>query len=145
MDAPITRSTQIHSFDEAPSPEVEPTIRAQLIEEVELHAQRALTEYLAQQEGFQVISFEEARRVRSEFGSPTTPLTDEQLSALGRQLGADFVLHGRIHDYGALRWQHWVTGWLLHGSVEFTIVGVATAWNPLAMGAYLAYDLIRTH
>lgn len=142
LDAPITSSTQIHSFDEAPSEETEPTIRTQLIEEVELHAQRVLTEYLARQEGFQVIPFEEARHMRSEFSFPTIPLTDEQLRAFGRAVGADFVLHGRIHDYGRLQWQHWVTGWLTVASVHTTIVGAATAWNPLAMGAYIAYDLV---
>ncbi|MGH7259618.1 MAG: hypothetical protein ACREI9_02910 [Nitrospiraceae bacterium] len=142
MDAPITSSTQIHSFDEAPSVETEPTILAQLIEEVELHAQRVLTEYLARHEEFLVIPFAEVRRVRSEMGSPTGPLTDEQIRTLGRLLGADIVLNGRIHDYGRLQWQHWVTGWLLHGSVEVTIVGVATAWNPAAVGGYIAYDLL---
>lgn len=142
LDAPITRSAQIHSFDSPPPPEVEPTLRAQLIEEIELHAQRVLTEYLASQQGFQMIPFAEARRLRSDLGSPAVSLTEDQLNALGRQAGADLVLSGHIHDYGALRWQHWVTGWLSVASAHTTIVGALTGWNPIAMGGYLAYDLV---
>jgi hypothetical protein len=77
MDAPITKSTQIHSFEEAPSAETEPKIRAQLVEEVELHAQRMLTEYLARLPRFRVIRFEEARLARSEFQIGPGPLTNE--------------------------------------------------------------------
>jgi len=142
MDAPITKSAQIQSFEEAPSAETEPKIRAQLVEEVELHAQRMLTEYLARLPRFRVIRFEEARLARSEFQIGPGPLTNEQVRALGRKLQADVVLQGRIHDYGRLRWQHWVKGWLAVASVHTTIIGAATAWNPLAMGAYLAYDLV---
>lgn len=141
LDAPITKSTQIYSFDSPPSPEIEPTLRAQLIEEVELHAQRVLTEQIARQQGFQVLPFGEARRLRADLGSPATPLTEDQLRDLGRHTGADLVVSGSIHDYGALRWQHWVTGWLSVASAHTTVVGALTGWNPIAMGAYLAYDL----
>ena len=51
------------------------------------------------------------------------------------------VLAARINDYGRLGWRHWVYGWLSVASVHTTIVGAATAWNPLAMGGYLIYDL----
>ncbi len=142
LDAPVSKSSHIRSFDEEPSEELDRALLPELVQDVELHAQRRLTEALAAQPGFQMIPFEDARRRRLDFGPSTQPLTDGQLRALGREMGADIVLSGRIHDYGRLRWQHWVTGWLLHGSVEFTIVGVATAWNPAAVGGYIAYDLL---
>lgn len=142
MDATIKRSTQIHSFEDVPSPEVEPTLRAQLIQEVELHAQSLLTEQLARQEGFEVISFQDARRIQAQLGPLDMRLTKEQLLTLARQTGADVVLFGRIHDYGSLKWQHWVTGWISVASAHTTIVGALTAWNPIAMGGYLAYDLV---
>jgi hypothetical protein len=46
MEAPVSSSTKIHSFDEEPSPEREPLVRAELIAEVEERSQRQLTEEL---------------------------------------------------------------------------------------------------
>ncbi len=61
-------------------------------------------------------------------------------SALGHQTGADIVVTGLIHEYGAVQWQYWMTGWLLHVSAWTTAIGVATAWNPAAIGAFLDVD-----
>ena len=67
-------------------------------------------------------------------------LTHAQVQSLGQQAGADHVVTGLIHDYGRVRWQYWVTGWLAYVAVATTIVGFATAWNPAAIGAYLAVN-----
>jgi hypothetical protein len=68
LEAPITKSTQMQTFEETPSPEIEPVMRTQLIEEVELRAQRLLTELLAAQQGFQVMPFGETRRLFGNLG-----------------------------------------------------------------------------
>ncbi|MGH7227929.1 MAG: hypothetical protein ACREIH_01835 [Nitrospiraceae bacterium] len=140
LEAPVSKSTQINSFDEAPPPEVEPVMLAQLMEEVQIKAQRSLTEHLARQGGLVVVPFDETRRMLADLAPTGTPLTDAQLETLGTQSRADVVVTAIIHDYGIVRWQYWVTGWVTHATIATTVVGVATAWNPIAIGAYLAFD-----
>lgn len=140
LEAPVTKISQIRSSDKEPPPEEEQAMLPGLIEEIETNAQRLLTEALSHQQGFMVIPFEEARRHHADLAPPHTPLTDAQIIELGRRSGADLVITGLIHDFGAVRWQYWVAGWLAHVSVATTIVGAATAWNPAAMGTYLVID-----
>ncbi len=140
LEALITKSTQIHSFEEAPSPEIDPVLLAQMKEEIQIRAQRFLTEHLARHSGIMVVPFDETRRLLDDLAPAGAPLTEDQIRVLGHQTGADIVVTGLIHDYGAVRWQYWVTGWLLHVSAWTTAIGVATAWNPAAVGAFLAVD-----
>jgi hypothetical protein len=140
LEAPITKSTQIHSFEDAPPPEVEPVLLAELKGEIQIKAQRFLTEHLARQSGLVVVPFDETRRLLADLAPLGPPLTDDQLKALGKQSGADVVVTALIHDYGVVRWQYWVTGWLLHVSVATAVLGAATAWNPAVIGVYLAVD-----
>lgn len=140
LEAPIRKSTQIHSFKDAPPPEVEPGLLAELKGEIQIKAQRFLTEHLARQSGLVVVPFDETRRLLADLAPLGPPLSDDQLKALSRQSGADVVVTALIHDYAVVRWQYWVTGWLLHVSVATTVVGAATAWNPAVIGIYLAVD-----
>jgi len=140
LEAPITKTSQVRSLDETPSPEQEQVLLPQLIEDIEVNAQRLLTEALSNQKGFTVIPFEEARRLHADLVAPHTLLTDAQIRELGRRSGAGIVITGLIHDYGAVRWQYWVTGWLTHVTIATSIVGAATGWNPAAIGIYLAVD-----
>jgi hypothetical protein len=140
LEKPLPKSTQIYSFAEDPSPELEPMIVAQLVDEIQTNAQKFLTEQLGHQDGLTVFPFDDTRRLMADLAPPGTPLTTEQIDALAASSGADVVLTGLIHDYGHVRWQYWVTGWLTHVSVATAIVGLATAWNPAAIGAYLAVD-----
>lgn len=140
LQAAITESKQIHSFEVAPSPESDPTLLAQLVNETETKAQRLLTEHLARHNGFSVLPFSETRRLQADLGSDKTTWNEEQLVALGRLADVDMVIDAHILDYGVVRWQYWVTGWLTHASIATTIVGLVSAWNPAAIGAYLAFD-----
>jgi len=137
----IGHASDIYSFDDLYSDDNEPYLRAQLIDEVAVRAQRVLTEELAKRPEFQVTPFVEARRLPSGSTTLRRRWTDAELEKLGRSAGVDMVLAARINDYGRLGWRHWVYGWLSVASVHTTIVGAATAWNPLAMGGYLIYDL----
>jgi hypothetical protein len=141
LKAAITKSTQVHSFEEAPPPETEPILLAQLHDEIQVRAQRFLTDALARQEGFLVVPFDESRRLLADIGPPGTPLTEEQSRELLQQTGADVVLSAQILDYGVVRWQYWVTGLVVHSTIGLTILGVATGWNPVAIGAYFVYEL----
>ncbi|MDP3092045.1 MAG: hypothetical protein Q8N04_15330 [Nitrospira sp.] len=73
LEAPITKSTQIHSFDEAPSPEIESVILAQLVDEIQTKAQRLLTEHLARQGGVLVVPFDETRRILADIAPSDSP------------------------------------------------------------------------
>jgi hypothetical protein len=140
LEAPITKTSQVRSFDETPSPEQEQVLLPQLIEEIETNAQRLLTEAFFQQKGLTVVPFDDARRLHADLAAPHTPLTDAQISELGRRSGADIVITGLLHDYGAVRWQYWVAGWLTHVTIATSIVGAASGWNPAVIGIYLAVD-----
>ena len=141
LEAPITKCTQMQTFEETPSPEIEPVIRTQLIEEVELRAQRLLTEQLAAQPGFQVMPFGETRRLVGNLGVRREPLSDAQLRALADESGADIIVTGRIPDYGAVRWQYWVGGWAMTATAHLLTVGFASGWNPAVVGGFMALDL----
>lgn len=141
LEAAITKSPQIHTFEDDPPPEVDPIVLAQLVDETQVRAQRLLTEHLARQSGFAVVPFDETRRLLADLGAYGKPLNEDQIRALGRETGADFVIAGRILDYGVVRWQYWVTGWAVHATTAMTVLGFATAWNPAAVGAYAAFDI----
>src|SRR5262249_47097961 len=134
FEAPVTKSKQIHTFEENPDPEIDRQLLPVLIDDIEVRAQRFLTEELAKIPGIRVIPFEETRRLLPDIRSSPQPLTDAQIQALGRETGADHVVTGLIHDYGRVRWQYWVTGWVAHAVVEMSIVGILSGWNPAALG-----------
>ena len=100
MEATIKRSRQIYSF-QTPSPqETEPSIRAKLIQVVEVKAQEFLTQYLAEQPGFTVVPFTETRRLISNLRLSGLKLDDGQLHTLGKEAGADILISARVGAYG---------------------------------------------
>ena len=141
FEAPVTKSPEIYTFENRPDAEMDRQLLPILINDIEVIAQRIYTEQLATHPGIRVIPFDETRRLLADIRSDGKPLTEAQIQTLGQQTGADHVVTGLIHDYGAVRWQYWVSGWLAHASVEGAIVGLATAWNPAALAAYMAIDL----
>jgi hypothetical protein len=140
FEAPVTKSKQIHTFEQNPDPDVDHQLLPVLIDDIEVTAQRLLAEEFAKYPGIRVVPFDETRRLLADIKTPGKPLTNAQIQGFGQQTGADHVVTGLIHDYGKVRWQYWVTGWLAHVAIATTIVGVATGWNPAAIGAYLAID-----
>lgn len=83
LEAAHTKSTQIHSFDEAPSPENEPVILSQLEDEIEVKAQRVLTG-LSQQQGLDVVPFQDTRRISPDIATHAKVWNEEQLLKLGK-------------------------------------------------------------
>ena len=140
FEAPVTKSPQVHTFEEEPDPDVDRQLLPILVDEIEVRVQRLFTEELAKHPGIRVIPFGETRRLLADIPSGRKPLTDAQIQALGQQNGTDLVITGLIHDYGKVRWQYWITGYLAHVAVATTIVGFASGWNPAAIGIYLAVD-----
>jgi len=141
LERPHPKSTQIHSFSGDPSPEFEPVIMAQLVDELQTKAQQILTEQLAHQRSLVVVPFDETRRMLADIAPAGTPLTAEQIDALASQSGADVVITGLIHDYGKVRWQYWVTGLAFHATTELLVVGFASGWNPAIVVPFFFFDV----
>ena len=142
MHAPLSSPADLQSFDQPLSSEEDPLLLARLIEEVEKKAQQLFTEQLAQQPGFHVVPFAEARQARASLDFTHEELDIAQLGALGVQTGADIVLTGRILDYGKIQWQYWAVGLAISMLAETLIVGAATGFNPLIMAATAGSELL---
>lgn len=65
----------------------------------------------------------------------------EAVACAGRSAGADLIVDAHILDYGVVRWQYAATGLVVHASAELLAVGLASAWNPVALGAWAAFDI----
>ena len=52
------------------------------------------------------------------------------------------MVTGRLVDYGVVRWQYWMPGLLVSMLTETLIVGAATGFNPTAMAATAASELL---
>ena len=142
LDAPVTSPSDLYTFEQDPTPDMAPQIFTQLIDEVELAGQRHLTEQLTRQPGFLVVPFAEARRLQTNQNPTRHPRGRDNLTALERDADADIVITGRIVDYGIVRWQYWIPGLLLSMMAETLIVGAATEFNPVAMIAVAASELV---
>lgn len=142
LEATVSKSTQIHSFDTPPTPEDEPRIKQQLIEAVELHSQRSLTERLAKQPGFTVIPFEDTQRLQEQLNLQGRILEEREVRFLAEQAKADIAITPRITAYGSVPWKYWAAGLVTQNLIELVIVGAATGWNPAAIGGYFAIDFL---
>jgi len=142
MEAPVSSSTKIHSFDEAPSPEREPLVRAELIAEVEEKSQRQLAEELAEDGAFQVTPFSETRRILADLVPSGAALVNGHLEALAYEAGVDVVVTGRILVYGTVPAKYWLSTYAVSETAQLIAVGVLSGGNPIAIGAYLGYDLL---
>jgi hypothetical protein len=142
MEATIKRSSQIYSFETPPSQETELSIRPELIEVVEVKAQEFFTQYLAEQSGFTVVPFAEARRLENNLRLSGLRLDGEQYHALGKESGADILISARIGAYGSVPWKYWLTGLATQNIAELIALGLATGWNPIAIGIWFGTDVL---
>lgn len=142
LNAPVTSPEDLHSFGEVFPSEVQPVLLAQLIDEVQVHAQRVFSEELARQQAFHLVPFRDARLMLGDMKSHGEELSEADLYLMGVRAGVDVVASARILDYGAIQWRYWVTGLALSMITETMIVGAATGWNPLVMAATAASELV---
>lgn len=142
MDASIDDPSQISSFEDSFSPVYEQALLRQLLNEIETRAQKTLTEHLVDQPGFRVLPFQEVRRLQADLVSTRKPWTDEDLLALGRRTKADIMLSGRIVAYGFIPWKYIAMGLATETTAEFLAVGLASGFNPAALGTFFAVDVL---
>ncbi len=140
--APLTAPTDLQTFQQKPLPEEKIALLTQLINDVEIKAQKSFIDQLGRQQGFTFVSFDEYQRNVADLGYTHNRMDKAQRISLGKQAGADIVLSGRILDYGKVQWKYWVTGLLLSMTAETLIVGAATGFNPGVMAIAAASELV---
>lgn len=142
MEAPVSSSTKIHSFDEAPTPEREPIVRAELIADIEAKSQRILTEGLREQGLFQVTPFSETRRMLADLMPSGSSFGPVQIESLANEAAVDVVITGRILVYGTVPAKYWLSTYAVSETGQLIAVSVLSGGNPIVIGAYIGYDIL---
>jgi len=145
FDLEITKLSAVKTVDETLSPEDESKQLAETLREIQQEARWLLLSRLAAGYGFQFVPPEQADALAEELQlKPGVLPNPEQLVEFRRRLGADLVVAGSILDYGKVRWQWMLAGMTTDMTAESIALGIATAWNPIAIGANLGFELLTS-
>lgn len=145
FDLEITKLSAMKTVDEPLSQEDETKQVAETLWEIQQEARWLLLSRLATGQGFQFVSSDQTDALAAELGLKPGVLPNlEQLTEFRRRLGADLVVAGSILDYGKIRWQWLLAGMTTDMTVESIALGLATAWNPIALGANLGFELLTS-
>jgi hypothetical protein len=145
MGIEISSLSSIKSIDEPLLSEQEKLLVAETIRNICHEARRLLFERLRAGGQFNLVPLDQVDNAIKEMDvDPLKPLTSEQMSNLRRKLAADIVVGGAVLDYGKVRWQWLATGMLTDTTVETIVIGLATAWNPVALGANVGFNLLTS-
>ena len=145
MGIEISSLSSIKSVDEPLLPEQEVTLIAEAVRGILQEARRLLHEQLEAGGQFRLVPVEEVDAAVLEIAiDPLEPPNSEQLSSLRIKLDVDLVVGGVVQDYGKVRWQWLATGMLTDTTVETIVIGLATAWNPVALGANVGFNLLTS-
>ena len=145
FDLEITKLSAMKTVDETLSPEDEAKQVAETLRAIQQEARWLLLSRLAAGQGFQFISLEQTDALAEEFQlKPGVLPNAHQLTEFRRRLGADLVVVGSILDYGKVRWQWMLAGMMTDMTAESIALGLATAWNPIALGANLGFELLTS-
>ena len=145
FDLEITTLSAIKTVDETLSQEDETTHVAETLWEIQQEARWLLLSRLATGQGFQFVPAAETDALAAELDlKPGVLPNPEQLTEFRRRLGADLVVAGSILDYGKIRWQWMLAGMTADMTAESIALGLATAWNPIAIGANLGFELLTS-
>ena len=143
FDLEITKLSAVKTVSETLSPEEETRQVAETLREIQQEARWLLLSRLATGQGFQFVPAEQTDALAAELGlKPDVLPNPEQLTEFRRRLGADLVVAGSILDYGKVRWQWMLAGMMTDMTAESIALGLATAWNPIAIGANLGFELL---
>ena len=145
FDLEITTLSEIKTVDETLSQGDESTHVAETLWEIQQEARWLLLSRLAAGQGFQFVSAAQTDALAAELDlKPGVLPNPEQLTEFRRRLGADLVVAGSILDYGKIRWQWMLAGMTADMTAESIALGLATAWNPIAIGANLGFELLTS-
>lgn len=145
FDLEITQLSTLKTVGEPMAPEDEAKQVAEALKEVQQEARWLLLSRLAAGQGFRFVSLEQTDALAEELElKPGTLPNAEQLGEFRRRLGADLVVAGSILDYGKIRWQWSAAGMFTDMTAESMALGLATAWNPIAIGANIGFELLTS-
>src|SRR5438034_8112339 len=145
FDLEITNLSAVKTANEMLSPEEESKQVAEALREVQREARWLLLSRLAAGQGFQFVPPEQTDALAEELQlKPGVLPNPEQLTEFRLRLGADLVVAGSILDYGKVRWQWMLAGMTTDMTAESIALGLATAWNPIAIGANLGFELLTS-
>ncbi len=145
MGIEIDSLSSVQSVDEPLSRDQEVIQVAEAVRGIRREARRLLYERLATGGQFRLVPLDEVdNAIREVEVDPLKSLDSDQISTLRRRLEADIVVGGAVQDYGKVRWQWLAMGMLTDTSVETIVIGLATAWNPVALAANVGFNLLTS-
>ena len=145
FDIEITELSDVQTVDQTPPREEDAALLAHALRRIQQDARWLFVSRLATGSGFRFVPLEDADALATELElKPGQIPKAEQLSEFSRRLGADLVVSGSILDYGKVRWQWLLTGMLVDMTVDNTIIGLATGWNPVALAASVGWDVLTS-
>jgi hypothetical protein len=145
FDLQITKLSSLRTVNETRPPEDEAKQVAETLWEIQQEARWLLLSRLAAGQGFQFVLPDQTDALAAELALKPGMLPNaQQLTEFRRRLGADLVVAGSILDYGKIRWQWMLAGMTTDMTAESIALGLATGWNPIAIGANLGFELLTS-
>jgi hypothetical protein len=145
FDLEITKLSSLRTVNETQPPEDEAKQVAETLWEIQQEARWLLLSRLAAGQGFQFVPPDQTDALAAELALKPGMLPNaEQLTEFRRRLGTDLVVAGSILDYGKIRWQWMLAGMTTDMTAESIALGLATGWNPIAIGANLGFELLTS-
>ncbi|HXH86011.1 MAG TPA: hypothetical protein VNI35_04250 [Nitrospira sp.] len=145
FDLEITTLSAVKTVDESLSAGDEAEEVADALREIQQEARWLLLSRLATGQGFRFVPPDQTDALAAELAlKPGVLPNAQQLTEFRRRLGADLVVAGSILDYGKVRWQWMLAGMTTDMTAESIALGLATAWNPIAIGANLGFELLTS-
>ncbi len=143
FDSNITSLSTVKTVEDALSPEEEATQLPLALSQIQQEARWLLVSRLAAGQGFWIAPLEATDALAEELHLKPGMLPNaEQLAEFRRRLDVDFVIASSILDYGKIRWQWMVTAMFMDMTAETIALGLATAWNPIGLGANIGFELL---
>jgi len=145
FDIEITDLSDVQTVDRIFSRDEEAVLLADALRSIQRDARWLFLSRLATGSGFRFIPLEVVDALAADLQlEPGQIPNADQLMEFRRRVGADLVVSGRLLDYGKVRWQWLLTGMLLDMTVDNTIIGLATGWNPIALAASVGWDVLTS-
>lgn len=145
MGIEITSLSAVKSVDEELSLEQEASLVKQAVRDIRTEARRLIYHRLEAGQQYTLIPLEEVDASVEGLGlDPGEPPKAAQVARLRSKLGADMVVGGLVQDYGKVRWQWLAAGMLTDTTAESIVIGLVTAWNPVAMAANVGFNLLTS-
>jgi hypothetical protein len=145
MGVRIERLASIQTVEHTIDPQEEPRLVAQAVDRVREEARWLLLSRLNRRQVYNLVTVDDTDRALSELGAADVErLSPEQLTYLGRRLGADVFVRGVIQDYGKVRESWLAAGMLADLTWESVALGLATHWNPAAIFGNIGFELLTS-